>query len=308
MPFHGAGFQGSLIEKARRKEHCVTPLSPPCASAALLHCTVTCLSLSASFPFLLSYTPANAMRQLFQRTISLWPRLWFDTPLCVFLLVLLALVLLLSSSGHPSLGLSSWTPAFFCVTQHKYMHPSMRALLACVHTYMGHTTTGSLLFHFLLPFPLPCPPPFRVSSRLPFPGSWEEKVVAENKHPPTHPAPDPPGTFTPVSCPPPLLTSTHTYRAVLFARRISPSQVNWGPRAAAHGRGPGAVSKLRTRRRQAAAAAAAPAARLSHGARCYIPMKATWLFQVTQETRPVTLGGWFGLVRLIYRSPFTSSC
>lgn len=63
---------GSLIPggRKRKKEPC-TANPPPLPCAALLHCTVAPLSLS-SLSFSFCHTlPANAMRQLFQTTISL---------------------------------------------------------------------------------------------------------------------------------------------------------------------------------------------------------------------------------------------
>lgn len=137
---------GSLIPggRKREKEPC-TANPPPLPCAALLHCTVAPLSLS-SLSFSFCHTqPANAMRQLFQTTISLcvaeavvrthsfsffpcffFPSLWSPPPLY-----------------PPSRPASSWTPVHFsCATQSRYMRKCVHARMhTYVHTYI-HTWEG----------------------------------------------------------------------------------------------------------------------------------------------------------------------
>lgn len=176
MPFHGAGFQGShKLKKQSEKEPCVTPFPTHARRHQQYYFIVLFppFSLTLSrFSFLVSHAPANAMRQLFQTTISLCGQGCGSTHLflCFFLFVFFFFYhLLLSPLGPPSLGLSSWTPAISCVTQPRYMRPCVRE---CMRAYVhGAHDNGIFAFPILLPFSLPCPSPFCISSRLPFPGS-----------------------------------------------------------------------------------------------------------------------------------------
>lgn len=176
---------GSLIpreRKRKKKKPCTTtcdfPPPSPCAPAAAITSLYCCASFH-SFLFLFSSChtqPANAMRQLFQTTISLCVAeavvrtRSFAFFLSSFFLLSFTLV---TPPYPPSRPASSWTPVHFsCVTQSRYMR---KCVHACMHTYI-HTWEGrgtrqrDLCFStFLLPFSLAFPSPFCISARLPFP-------------------------------------------------------------------------------------------------------------------------------------------
>lgn len=156
-----------------------------------------CLLSFLYFSFLFSChtQPANAMRQLFQTTISLCGRG------CGSHTVLFSFFLSSSSSVLPSLfALVTPLPpspprgrrSFSCVTaQSRYMR---KCVHACVHTWKGVAhDNGVLCFSNLPPsfFSSPSLAPSAVSTRLPLPAPWGQRVVAGgiNNHPPPSTAP-----------------------------------------------------------------------------------------------------------------------
>lgn len=187
------------------------------------------------------------MRQLFQTTISLCvaeavvrTRSLFS----FFLLFSFSLSLWSPPPSPPSRPASSWTPVpFSCATQSRYMR---KCVHACMHTHI-HTWEGrgtrqrDLCFStFHLPFSLTLPSPFCISTRLPFPATWERVWWPAGKQPP--PSVLPPSPLAPL----PRVLPSFPY-IVFIPSCPPPSQVDWGPWA--HRRGPGAV-ELRTRRRR----------------------------------------------------------
>lgn len=194
------------------------------------------LLLASLFFFSLVTHPANAMRQLFQTTISLCGQGCGSTHLFLCGCVLFLLPFLWSPLSR-ALS-SSWEPGISCATELTHMP-------ARVHTYVHGARRGTrqrdLCFStssFL--FLSPSLPPSCISTRLPFPGSWGGEVAGDK------PPPFPPGTLTPVSC---LLPYIQTYRVV---RCPPPSSL---PTPVAGRLGPGhtvgdLVVELGTRRRR----------------------------------------------------------
>lgn len=166
VPFHGAGFSyqdsweggGKIGGKEPLHDFSLVLPPPPMRTQ---HYFIVLLRLFFLFPSLFGHThPANAMRQLFQTTISsVWPRLWFANITCPFLFFLPLVTPPPPLSSH-SRSLSSWTPAISCVTQSRYMRKRVHACMhAYVHGEAWHTTTGALLFQpspsFFSPLPFP---------------------------------------------------------------------------------------------------------------------------------------------------------
>lgn len=148
IPFHGAGKIGGGRETLQRLN---------LRSSHYFIVVRTAVSCLFYFSFLFSChtQPANAMRQLFQTTISLCGRgCGSHTVLSSFFLSFFFFPSSLCSGHPPPPSSPRGRRSFSCVTaQSRYMRK-------CVHGKAWHTTTGFFAFptcSFLFLFPFPCP-------------------------------------------------------------------------------------------------------------------------------------------------------